>query len=189
MVTHVRRGLSSPATEIVKGHLGHGLFGSPGEELVVHRPDPDVACREAAKIWALSDLPRRRGRAGHDKTRHYLSSLVLLSQSLHHRPDHGDDPTCWVGSTSTCSSTGWPTWNPRATISTLTRLLACREVRKVLTALRQLGATGGSGPAAGLSDQFALHRDDMPAEPDRPEPGRATFPLGSCANCATTLTR
>ncbi len=57
-------------------------------------------------------------------------------------------------------------------ISPLTRLLARREVRKLLAGLRQLGATGPGGPAAGLSDQFALHRDDVPAEAGQPEPGR-----------------
>ena len=48
--------------------------------------------RETAKVWALADLPRRRGRSGGDKTRHYLSSLALLSDSLRHRPDHGQNP-------------------------------------------------------------------------------------------------
>ena len=57
-------------------------------------------------------------------------------------------------------------------ISTLTRVLACREVRKLLVTARQLGATRPGGPAAGLSDQFALHRDDVPEEPEHGEPGR-----------------
>ncbi len=57
-------------------------------------------------------------------------------------------------------------------ISTLTRVLACREIRKLLVTTRQLGATRPGGPAAGLSDQFALHRDDVPEEPEHGEPGR-----------------
>ena len=61
---------------------------------------------------------------------------------------------------------------PAEEISELTRVLACREVRNLLTTTRQLGATRPGGPAAGLSDQFALHRDDMPDEPEHGEPGR-----------------
>ena len=57
-------------------------------------------------------------------------------------------------------------------ISALTRVLACREVRKLLAAARQLGATRPGGPAAGLSDQFTVHRDDTPEEPEHGEPGR-----------------
>jgi len=163
-------GLSSPGTEIVKDAWDMRLFGHKGDLSFTGISQPWL--REASKIWALSDLPRRRGRAGQDKTRHHLSSLALLSDSLRHRPDHGDDPVVlgrtdidvFVNRLAYLESTG--------TISALTRLLACREVRKVLTTLRQLGATGPAGPAAGLSDQFAVHRDDVPAEPDLPEPGR-----------------
>jgi integrase len=57
-------------------------------------------------------------------------------------------------------------------ISELTRVLGCREVRKLLTSARQLGATRPGGPAAGLSDQFSLHPSDMPDEPEHGEPGR-----------------
>ena len=170
MVTYVRRGLSGPDTEIVKDTWDMTLFGHRGvlSFTRIHQP----WLRQAAKTWALSDLPRRRGRAGQDKTRHHLSSLALLSDSLHHRPDHGDDPAVLGRADIEVFLNRLAYLQSTETISPLTRLLACREVRKVLTALRQLGVTGPGHPAAGLSDQFGVHRDDIPAEPDQPEPGR-----------------
>ena len=170
MITHVRRGLSGPDTEIVKDTWDMTLFGHKGFLSFTGISQPWL--RQAAKVWALSDLPRRRGRAGQDKTRHYLSSLALLSGSLRHRPDHGHDPAVLGRVDIEVFLNRLAYLESTAAISPLTRLLACREVRKVLTALRQLGATAAGGPAVGLSDQFAVHRDDIPAEPDRPEPGR-----------------
>ena len=170
MITHVRRGLASPDTEILKDTWDMTLFGHQGYLSFTGISQPWL--REAAKVWALSDLPRRRGRSGQDKTRHYLSSLALLSQSLCQRPDHGQHPSALGRNDIDLFINRLAYLESTATISALTRLIACREVRKLLTTVRQLGATRPTGPAAGLSDQFALHRDDMPAEPDQPEPGR-----------------
>ena len=170
MVTHVRRGLSGPETEIVKDTWDMTLFGHKGFLSFTGISQPWL--RQAAKVWATSDLPRRRGRAGQDKTRHHVASLALLSDSLRHRPDHGHDPAVLGRADIDVFLNRLAYLESTTAISPLTRLLACREVRKVVTALRQLGATGPGGPAVGLSDQFAIHRDDIPAEPDRPEPGR-----------------
>jgi integrase len=170
MVTHVRRGLASPDTEILKDTWDMTLFGHQGYLSFTGISQPWL--REAAKVWAVSDLPRRRGRSGQNKTRHYLSSVALLSQSLRQRPDHGQDPSALGRNDIDLFINRLAFLESTATISAHTRLVTCREVRKLLTTLRQLGATRPAGPAAGLSDQFALHRDDVPAEPDQPEPGR-----------------
>ena len=146
------------------------LFGHHGNLSFTAITQPWL--RQTAKIWALADLPRRRGRSGGDKTRHYLSSLALLSASLRQRADRGEDPAA-LGRTDIelfLNRLGY--LYAGGEISELTRVLACREVRKLLTTARQLGATRPGGPAAGLSDQFALHRDDMPGEPEHGEPGR-----------------
>jgi len=42
----------------------------------------------------------------------------------------------------------------------------------VLTRGRALGLTRPGGVAAGLGEDFALHRDDVPLEPEPGEPGR-----------------
>ena len=154
-----------------EGHLGHG----PVRASRAGCRSPAITqpwLRETAKIWAAADLPRRRGRSGGDKTRHYIASLALLSQSLRQRPDRGEDPAA-LGRADIEAFLARLAWQHSAgQISELTRVLACRETRKLLTAARQLGATRPGGPAAGLSDQFAVHRDDTPDEPEHGEPGR-----------------
>src|SRR5487761_1232584 len=170
LITHARRGVSDPGTEIAKDIWDMALFGHRGNLSFTAITQPWL--RETAKIWALADLPRRRGRSGGDKTRHYLSSPAFLSGSLRQRADRGEDPAAlgrpdielFLGRLGYLYAAG--------EISELTRVVGCREVRKLLTSARQLGATRPGGPAAGLSDQFALHRDDMPDEPEHGEPGR-----------------
>ena len=156
LITHARRGVSDPETETAKDIWDMTLFGHRGNLSFTTITQPWL--RETAKIWALADLPRRRGRSGGDKTRHYLSSLALLSDSLRQRADRGEDPAA-LGRRD-IEAVPRPPRLPHAAgeISELTRVLGCREVRKLLTAARQLGATRPGGPAAGLSDQFALHR-------------------------------
>ncbi len=161
LITHARRGISDPGSEIGKDIWDMALFGHRGNLSFTAITQPWL--RETAKIWALADLPRRRGRSGGDKTRHYLSSLALL---------RGEDPAT-VGRPDIevfLNRLGY--LYAAGEISELTRVLGGREVRKLLTTARQLGATRNGGPAAGLSDQFALHRDDMPDEPEHGEPGR-----------------
>jgi integrase len=146
------------------------LFGQRGRLSFTGITQPWL--RETAKIWAAADLPRRRGRAGGDKTRHHIASLALLSQSLRQRPDRGEDPAV-LGRPDIEAFLARLAWQHSAgQVSELTRVLACRETRKLLTGARQLGATGPGGPAAGLNDQFAVHRDDIPDEPEHGEPGR-----------------
>ena len=90
LITHARRGISDPGTEIARDTWDMVLFGHRGNLSFTAITQPWL--RETAKIWALADLPRRRGRHGGDKTRHYLSSLAFLSASLRQRADHGEDP-------------------------------------------------------------------------------------------------
>jgi integrase len=170
LITHARRGVSGPETETAKDIWDMALFGHGGRLSFTAISQPWL--RQTAKIWAAADLPRRRGRSGGDKTRHYISSLALLSGSLRQRPDRGEDPAA-LGRADIEAFLSRLSWlHAAGTISELTRVLACREVRKLLTGARQLGATRPGGPAEGLSDQFAVHRDDIPDEPEHGEPGR-----------------
>jgi len=170
LVTHARRGASGPETETAKDTWDMTLFGHRGR--LEFTAITQQWLRETAKIWAAADLPRRRGRSGGDKTRHYIASIALLSQSLRQRPDRGDEPAA-LGRADIEAFLARLAWQHSAgQVSELTRVLACRETRKLLTTARQLGATRPGGPAAGLSDQFAVHRDDTPDEPEHGEPGR-----------------
>lgn len=170
LITHARRGLSGPEIETAKDTWDLVLFGQRGRLPFTAISQPWL--RQTAKTWAAADLPRRRGRSGGDKTRHHIASAALLSESLRQRPDRGNDPAelgrtdieAFLGRLAFLHATG--------RISELSRVLACREVRQLLTGARQLGATRPGGPATGLSDQFAVRRDDIPDEPVHGEPGR-----------------
>ncbi len=170
LITHARRGVSDPGTEIAKDTWDMTLFGHRGNLSFTAITQPWL--RETAKTWALADLPRRRGRSGADETRHYLSSLAFLSGSLRQRADHGEDPAALGRPDMELFLNRLGYLYAAGEISELTRVLGCREVRKLLTSARQLGATRPGGPAAGLSDQFSLHPSDMPDEPEHGEPGR-----------------
>lgn len=52
------------------------------------------------------------------------------------------------------------------------RVKTCRNVTRVLDRIRALGLTRPGGPAAGLGEDFTLASGDIPAEPERGEPGR-----------------
>jgi hypothetical protein len=170
MITHVRRGAGSPETEIAKDTWDMALFGHHGNLSFTAITQPWL--RQAARTWALSDLPRRRGRSGGDKTRHYLASAALLSDSLRQRADRGEDPAVLGRTDIEFFLSRLAYLHAGGQVSELTRVLACREVRTLLTAARALGATRPGGPAAGLSDQFALGPGDMPDEPGHGEPCR-----------------
>ena len=149
LITHARRGVSDPGTEIAKDIWDMTLFGHRGNLSFTAITQPWL--RQAARIWAAADLPRRRGRSGGDKTRHYISSIALLSQSLRQRADRGEDPVA-LGRGDIEAFRARLSWLPASgEISELTRVLACREIRKLLAAARQLGATRPGGPAEGLS--------------------------------------
>ncbi len=167
---YARRGLQSPDTEVDKDVWDMTAFGHRGRLSFTAISQPWL--RTAGKVWASHDLPRRRGTHGGEKTRHHITSLALLSESLRARPDAGADPAtlgrrdieAFLARLSYLESTG--------KISDLTRHMGCLEVRAVLSQLRPLGLTVPGGPAAGLSELFGLRRDDIPARPEPAEPGR-----------------
>jgi hypothetical protein len=129
--------------------------------------------REAAKKWALDELPRRRGDGAASVLRSLVGSVVRLSHSLRgSRADHGEHPAvlgradiesflqrqCYLVSTGVC--------NPEL------RARTCREVKQFLGRIRVLGLTRPGSPAAGLGCDFTLAFGDIPAEPERGETGQ-----------------
>ena len=179
LITHARRGLSGPETETAKDIWDMTLFGHRGR--VSFTTITQRWLRQVARIWAAADLPRRRGRSGGDKTRHYIPAWRCCRRACAaRRPRRGPRGA----RTRRHRGVPGPAQLAAASgeISELTRVLACREVRKLLAAARQLGATRPGGPAEGLSDQFALHRDDMPDEPEHGEPGPRPSPRDHAAD-------
>jgi integrase len=170
LIKHVRRALLDPQTEISKDEWDMTVFGHRGN--LSFAPITQDWLRAAAKAWASHDLPRRRGTYGGDKTRHHLTSLALLSESLRSRPDQGENPAVLGRADIEAFLARLAYLQSTQQISDLTRHLACTEVRAVLTPLRSLGLTVPGAPAAGLSDGFGLRRDDIPARPEPGEPSR-----------------
>ncbi|MEU5547736.1 hypothetical protein AB0G85_36230 [Streptomyces sioyaensis] len=104
--------------------------------------------------------------------RHHVGCLTRLSHVLALRDDHGEVP-------AVLSRTDMETFLHRlaylescGSLSRDARTRHCREVRAVLVRIRAMGLTRPGQIAAGLGEDFALHTDDVPAEPERAEADR-----------------
>ena len=133
--------------------------------------------RGAAKRWAVHDLLRRRGATVTGSMRAHIAAVAALSESLRiHRHDHGlvidelgrHDIEMFLQRFAYREHTG--------AISALLRSMSCRKLHHVLRQMRLLGLTRAGEPLHGLSEDFALRRDDVPRRPDREPPGRALPP-------------
>jgi integrase len=179
---HVRRALADPASEQAQDTWDLAIFGHRGNLSFTGIAQPWLA--QAAKRWAAEQLPRHRGR-GAARVRGKVNGLGLLSKYLCRRPDRGLVPTTlgrldiegFLNRLAYVESTG--------EISRYRRNGICRDVREALAGIRALGLTRPGGPAAGLAGDFAIERGDIPADPERGEPGRdlpAEIMATLCAN-------
>ncbi len=139
--------------------------------------------RESAKERAALDLPRRRGR-GASHVGEAVMSAARLSESLRTRPDHGDDPAALSRRDIENFLSRLAYLESAGTISRYQRNLICRGARTVLTAIREQGLARPGQPAAGLPGDVTITRADIPALPERGEPGRDLPPEIISALCA-----
>jgi integrase len=185
MVRDVHRALVDPDREQAKDIWDLGMFGHPGRLSFTGISQPWL--REAAKRWAAEELPRHRGN-GVSNLRGKVNALARLSECLRSRPDHGDLPAAlgrsdvenFLNRLAYLESTG--------TISRYRRNVICRGARAALAGIRALGLTRRGQAAARLAGEFAIERGDIPAEPERGEPGRDLPPeimTTLCANLDT----
>lgn len=178
---HVRRALADPGSERAKDTWDLAIFGHRGNLSFTGVAQPWLA--QAAKRWAAEQLPRHRGR-GAARVRGKINGLGLLSEYLGCRPDRGLVPAVlgrcdvegFLNRLAYLESTGQ--------ISRYRRNGICRDVREVLAGIRALGLTRPGGPAAGLAGDFAIERGDIPADPERGEPGRDLPPEIMATLCA-----
>jgi hypothetical protein len=171
LARHARLAVADPEAERAKDVWELAVFGLRGRLSFTAISQPWL--REAAKRWAADEMPRHRGDGAGRVMRGLVGSLARLSQSLRaSRADQGDHPAvlgradiesflhrlAYLASIGECS--------PEL------RVRICREVMRTLGRIRALGLTRPGGPAAGLGDDFILASGDIPAEPERGEPGR-----------------
>lgn len=169
--TRVRRCLASPDTERVKDTWDLAVFGLAGYLRFGEISQPWL--REAAKRWAEDDLPKHRGRQAANTAKHMVATLVHLSTSLRHsRDDHGDDPTALSHRDILTFTNRLAALQRTSVISEFVRLSAARCARRFLLDIRALRLTIPGGPAAGLPDDFLLHRDNIPPPRDPDRSGR-----------------
>ncbi|PND54154.1 transposase [Mycobacterium sp. ENV421] len=164
-----RRALADPGGEQTQDIWDLAIFGHPGRLSFTAITQPWLA--DAAKRWAAEQLPHHRG-SGASRVRGKINNIGLLSEHLARRPDRGLDPAA-LGRTDLeefLNRLGHLEFTGR--IGRYRRNMICRDVRQVLAGIRSLGLTRPRQPAAGLPGDFAIERIDIPADPERGEPGR-----------------
>jgi integrase len=181
LTQHVQRALTDPASEAAKDTWDLAVFGHRGNLSFAGISQPWLV--ESAKRWAAERLPRHR-RGGAARVRNKINGLRLLSESLNRRPDRGFIPSAlgrndiegFLNRLAYLESTG--------AISRYRRNGICRDVREALAGIRALGLTRPGQQAAGLAGDIAIERGDIPADPERGEPGRDLPPEVMAVLCA-----
>jgi integrase len=176
-----RRALTDPGVEQDKDIWDLAIFGHPGTLSFTKITQPWLA--DAAKRWAAEQLPHHRG-SGASRVRGKINNIGLLSEHLARRADRGLDPAV-LGRTDLEEFLNRLAHVEFAgQISRYRRNMICRDVRQVLAGIRSLGLTRTGRPAAGLPGDFAVERADIPADPERGEPGRDLPPEILAVVCA-----
>ncbi len=175
LVAHARRVLASPETEVAGDEWDLAVFGHSGTLSFTAISQRWLA--EATKRWAADDLPRRRVRAGRRTSgglavRHHVNCVAMLSESLRARDGGGEDPGSLGRPEMEAFLNRLAYLESAGRISGDARLRAAREVRAVLSRARAMGLTRPGQVAAGLGEDFAIHRDDIPDQPERAQVGR-----------------
>jgi integrase len=181
LTQHVRRAMADPDSEQIKDTWDLAVFGHRGNLSFTGISQPWLA--QSVKRWAAEQLPRHRGR-GAARVRGKINGLRLLSEFLGRRPDGGlvasalgrSDIEDFLNRLAHLESVG--------EISRYRRNCICRDVREILAAIRALGLTRPGQAAGGLAGDFAVERHDIPADPERGEPGRDVPPEVLALLCA-----
>jgi integrase len=177
-----RRALADPGSEQSKDTWDLAVFGHPGTLSFTTITQPWLGA--AAKRWAAEQLPRHRG-SGAARVQAKINSAGMLSQHLQARPDHGVDPAALGRADLESFLSRLAYLEADGRISRYRRNMICRDVRAVLAGIRALGLTHPGRVAAGLAGDVTVERADIPADPERGEPGRDLPPEIMAALCAS----
>ncbi|MFI1586125.1 hypothetical protein [Embleya sp. NPDC020630] len=169
--TALRRLGTTPETERLEDVWDLVVFGHNGTlnfSKIHHRH-----FREAVKIWAYDELPRRRGRSVASALQNMIRGMTLLSESLRlQREDGGRQPRL-LGRTDMvnfCNRVAFLA--ETGTFGTHHRVNVIRYVRQITNRIRVMGLTGPGQILEGLPSDFTLSSQDIPDEPEDAEAGR-----------------
>ncbi|MGW8557674.1 hypothetical protein [Streptomyces tubercidicus] len=169
--TVLRRLGATPETERLKDIWDLFVFGHNGTlnfTKIHQRP-----LREAVKVWAYDELPRRRGRNVAASMQNMIRGMEQLSKSLRlQREDEGHqlrllsrtDMVSFCNRVAFLAETG--------VFGAHHRVNVIRYVRKIVNRIRVMGLTGPGQVLEGLPAGFALSVEDIPDEPEGTEAGR-----------------
>ncbi|MEV0110598.1 site-specific integrase [Nocardia sp. NPDC050799] len=169
---HLHRAASTPETERHKDIWDATVFGHRGT--INFTTIRQSWLRESLKEWAFEDLPTHRGKAAAGVVGSTVKGMQYLSDSLHlHRNDHGEDPKVLGRADIVGFLNRMAYLEDNGTISRFWRVRITRDTSRLLRDFRALALTRPARPAAGLAEDFALRRSDVPREIDDDGPGRA----------------
>ncbi|MEU5193859.1 site-specific integrase [Streptomyces scabiei] len=169
--TSLRRLGATPETERLKDIWDLFVFGHHGTlnfSRIHQRP-----LREAVKVWAYDELPRRRGRNVAGSMQNMIRGMEQLSESLRlQRDDEGHqlrllsrtDMVSFCNRIAFLAETG--------AFGAHHRVNVIRYVRNIVNRIRVMGLTGPGQVLEGLPADFALSIQDIPDEPEDTEAGR-----------------
>ncbi|MFH8983461.1 hypothetical protein [Streptomyces varsoviensis] len=129
--------------------------------------------REAVKVWAYDELPRRRGRHVASSVQNMIRGMEQLSDSLRlQRDDEGHKPRLLsrTDMVSFCNRIAFLA--ETGVFGAHHRVNVTRYVRKIINRIRVLGLTGPGQMLEGLPADFSLSMESIPDEPEDTEAGR-----------------
>jgi integrase len=170
----VLRAGTSPEDEQRKDVWNTAVLGHGRRRVIDFTGISQIWLREAVKRWVAEDLPTRRGDHATAILQDHVRRVEELSASLRlHRDDHGDAPRLLGRSDIIALLSRLKHRETTGQISSWRRSTTCRHLAMILRECRALGLTRPGQPMAGLPDDFAIRRDDIPQQAADDEPGRA----------------
>ncbi|WP_406388999.1 tyrosine-type recombinase/integrase [Streptomyces sp. NBC_00211] len=162
---------ASPEVEARKDVWDLAVFGFGGTANFtrIHQS----ALREATKLWAVDELPRRRGKSVARALQAKINAMAELSQSLRFQREDGGHVVALLDRgdiTSFC--TGLAFRAEAGELSVYQWIRTARSVRAVLNRWRTLGLTARGQVLEGLRADFVMGAEDIPDEPEDSEAGK-----------------
>ena len=173
---------TDPGIEQAKDTWDLAIFGHPGRLSFTAITQPWLS--DAAKRWAAEQLPHHRGSGASRVRGKDQQHRAAVRAPCPPSPTAVSTPPSWAGRDleGFLNRLGHLEFTGR--IGRYRRNMICRDVRQVLAGIRSLGLTRPGQPAAGLPGDFAVERVDIPADPERGEPGRCLPPEIMAVLCA-----